>query len=631
MTEAEQIARYPTRRCQEVVEFDDGSRVRRCYSHNCPHYYQDETGQLRPIDLAIREKQNAKVGKHHVRDRHVVSVGHRDDGERAKFLAFRPDVNQALGTEQLEFSLDSIEFDGVNQTADLSKNDKVDDLTTKLGSILVRSTRQRTRQLVRVERPISSFEIRYTLHVEGLRVEEKFGEYHFFGKDGEFRFRIRKPCLCGLDFQPLDIKETLVEHSLTDNHDGTFAYAKTSTTAFATAELPAVYHVDADVYYSDTADGSVVYFNSSADWDTLHDAATGTGVNDTNGYGHPGVTTTWAMDISRIIQRSFFNFDTSGTISPVAVSLRIHAGESVAAADVCAQKGTQASLLTTADYDSFAGSSYGGVTWVRGIWNTIAFDAMGIDDLNTDGITKICCREQNYDYSDIPVPDFSSLDAGMYYADQAGTDKDPYLEITEGGGGATLVIQDSECIVSSESPTFARHTLLVIADSECLIESDDVSLTQHQALAVADSVCLAESDAPALTQHQCLNAQDNACTVESESPALAQHQVLSVADSVCQAESETVVLVQSQALTVADSQSVVASNSPALTQHQALAVPDSRSVVESDSPALTQHQVLSVGDSWCVVTCDSPTLSVSGDGGNSILFLLQQQPYLLAT
>ena len=425
-----ETSRYPTRRCQEVIEYDDGSRKRICYSNNCPHYYQDEAGQLRTIDLGLREKQNGKVGKHHVRDRHVVSVGHRDNGDHSKVLAFRPDVNQALGTEQLEFSLDAIKFDGASQATDLSRNDKVDDLTTKLGSVIVRSTRQRTRQLILVDRPITSFQIRYTLHVKGLTIEERYGEFWFFGEaDGEFRFRIRKPCLCGEDFQPLDIKGELVEHNLVANHDGTFTYTKTSTAALGKADLPAVYYIDADTYYSSTADGHVNY-EGLLSWDTLHDAGTGDeAVDDSTSSGYSFQAAFWAPDDGRI-RRVFFYFDTASTLNPSVVDLKIY-GHSKNEADVSAQQGTQADTLTTADYDAFAGSEYGyNDSWSTIGYNTISFNSTGVNEINTSGVTKICCRERSHDYLDSQPDD--AYRSGLYFADETGTDKDPYLEITEG-------------------------------------------------------------------------------------------------------------------------------------------------------------------------------------------------------
>ena len=428
----QELRRYPTRRCQELVEFDDGSRKCICYSNNCPHFYQDEKGGLRPIDLAIREKQNGKVGKHHVRDRHVVSVGHRDDGNHAKFLAFRPDVNQALGTEQLEFSLDAVKFGGVDQTTDLSKNEKADNLTTRLGSVLVRSTRQRTRQLIRVDRPITSFEIRYTLHVKGLTVVKRFGEFWFFGKDKEFRFRIRKPCLCGTNFQPLTIDGELVEHHLADNGDGTYIYTKVSTEAFGKAKLPAEYHVDADTYYSSTADGRVRR-SAVEDWDTIHDAGSGTRVDDSAVVEYVAqIMQPPPAVYESILIRSFFYFDTSGATSPSSIDLKIY-GYALGGLVISAQKGTQSSTLAVGDYDAFSGSEYGyKSSWSTSGYNSISFNSTGVNDVNTTGTTKICCRDRTYDYLDSDPGVIVSTGSDGYYADQTGTDKDPYLEITEG-------------------------------------------------------------------------------------------------------------------------------------------------------------------------------------------------------
>lgn len=150
-------------------------------------------------------------------------------------------------------------------------------------------------------------------------------------------------------------------------------------------------------------------------------------------------------------------------------------------------------------------------------------------------------------------------------------------------GGVSLVVQDSECLVESDSPALTQHQILAVADSECLVESEGVVLTQHHVLSVADSACVVESEQPALTQHQVLAVGNSACVVESETVALTQHHALAVDDSACVVESETVALVQNHVLTVQGSASLVQSESPAFTQHQSLVVDGSACVVASDN------------------------------------------------
>jgi hypothetical protein len=136
------------------------------------------------------------------------------------------------------------------------------------------------------------------------------------------------------------------------------------------------------------------------------------------------VTTTY------YIVRSFYFFDVSGLSgTATAVSLNIR-GITNAESDVSAQLGTQADPLTTADYDSFTGSSYGNTSWSTG-WNSITYNATGISDVNGQigsGTHKVCCREYTHDYSD-STPTGQNRN-GCYFADSGGTDNDPYLDIT---------------------------------------------------------------------------------------------------------------------------------------------------------------------------------------------------------
>lgn len=445
----EVVRTSPVSRTQELVEYTGGVVKRRCYTHSCPHYFQDATSALRPIDLSLTDALST-VGGIKVRNQNVVSVGFRADDSHEKFLGLRPDVNQALGTEQLEFSIESVKFGGAPQLVDTSANAALNRVTSDLGSVLVRTTRQGVRQLFKVSQAITSFEIRLTLHVKGLTIEERFGEFWFYGAGHEFRFRIRKPSLWGTDFlkiQSHDLQDDrygdLVEHSLVENPDGTYTYTKASTALFTelAEHLPAAYYIDADTYFSTTADGRIVSM-SYVDWDTPHDAETGGGGSyDTEHYslfsGMRGGQHLGQWKICRV----FFYFDTTAVSSPSAVDLKIY-GNGEETANSCAQMGTQADTLTTADFDSFSGSSYGQSSgWDNAAYNTISFNGTGVSEINTSGVTKICAREYDHDYLDVdPAPtDYMN---GLWFANEEGTDKDPYLEITEAGPllGAVMVV-----------------------------------------------------------------------------------------------------------------------------------------------------------------------------------------------
>jgi len=142
-----------------------------------------------------------------------------------------------------------------------------------------------------------------------------------------------------------------------------------------------------------------------------------------------GISATYGGKTYYGMCRSFFYFDTTGASSPSAVDLLVY-GATNARSDAEAQKGTQADSLSAADYDAFSGTEYGHVSWAIGSYNTISFDSTGVNEIVTDGISKICCREYTHDYGDSQPS--SGYQNGCYYADETGTDKDPYLEITEG-------------------------------------------------------------------------------------------------------------------------------------------------------------------------------------------------------
>jgi len=93
--------------------------------------------------------------------------------------------------------------------------------------------------------------------------------------------------------------------------------------------------------------------------------------------------------------------------------------------------GTQADILTTADFDSFSGSEYGHVAWNGYGYNS---QAATPGDVNTSGNTKLCLRTYTYDYGDTAPGAGASYYIGVHYAEYADVTYDPYIEITEGGG-----------------------------------------------------------------------------------------------------------------------------------------------------------------------------------------------------
>ena len=156
-------------RNSEKITYDNGEKALRCYTQMNPHYYKDETGNLNPIDLGRVEVATGTIGDINLKSRNIVSLGIRRDDNPEKYLGLRPDETQALGTEQLEFSIESIDFGGMVIAPDLSRNDIVSINTMDFGNVVVQHTRQFSRQMVKVAGDISDFTIKYRLDLKGLQ------------------------------------------------------------------------------------------------------------------------------------------------------------------------------------------------------------------------------------------------------------------------------------------------------------------------------------------------------------------------------------------------------------------------------------------------------------------------------
>jgi len=383
-------------------------------------------GGLDWIDLGRVQDVMTGVGQSRVNTASVVSVGRRLDGSAEKFLGLRPDFNQT-GTEQMEWSFEAAEFDG--------KDGKV-----QPANIAVWRHRQRCRMLIAPAKDCREFRIIFRLHLTGLRVVEQYGEFWLFSTiDGGFRFRIREPAVCDpktqepvrdRDYEPI---RGLVRHSLVKDGDS-YLYVKDSTEEFAKAVtdglLPAGFLVDADTYYSTTADGYVT--NQNNDWATCR-AGTSGWYTSTTVSNNASFVEARISGSTYYITRSFLYFSTDAVVFPDSASLYIY-GYVFDGSTMDAQKGTQQDSLTTVDFDSLTGASYGtSGAWSTAGYNGINFNATGVSDINISGTTKVCCRESAKDVADsAPV---GSYQVGGYYSDQTGTDKDPYLSITEAVAG----------------------------------------------------------------------------------------------------------------------------------------------------------------------------------------------------
>lgn len=425
----------PLGKSQEQVIYTDGKKAVRCYGKHNPHYYLSNTGRLEPIELNHTEDKILAIDECQLRERNIFSVGVRKSGNTDKFLGIRPDGNK---NQQLEFTIEDINLDNTSSAKiDLTKTDKVDDITTDLGDILIRTTRQGCRQLVKASTATTDFRIRYTIHLTGLEIRNsKDGDYYEPDENGNFVitdeednfvYSIAKPKLLDAEFNVVS-EETI--HTLKDNADGTLEYIKSPDTE---CNVEAATYIDADVYYGETTDGVVEAIGAT--FNLTHAKTTANNVYTSNATDSVSVWNWYQVNNFWYIDRAFFMFDTDGVSGTTSCKLHIHGSTNAfSRSGVSVQQGTQADTLTTADFQEFSGTCFDYVpdgSWDQADYNTFTLNASGIAAINETGLTKLCVREYGHDYLDSAPSIASWQNHAMYFTDETGTVKDPYLEIID--------------------------------------------------------------------------------------------------------------------------------------------------------------------------------------------------------
>lgn len=412
------------------VRKPDGSIAIHARGPHNPVWFKDASHIINPIDLVHVENFVGGQGNGRRKNKNVRSVGWRLDGAnlQEKLMGIRPSDRDDGGV-QFEFTIESIKRNGMEILVDWAIQRDVGHIMRAFGSndkYFIRMTRQGCRHFVKIDnQPAAhSVEITYKLHTYGLT---RIG-FDFFRQDtGAFFIGLREPMLVDADGELVGTVSPVLEHELADIGGGEFRYRKFSTDGFADAVLGLgnFLYVDAATVYSSTSDGYIS--NSGTVFSTVRGAVTGVGSSDTVSYY--SVASSCYLNASTYwIIRSFFYFSiSSGTYQSVAFYIKAY---SYYESDICAQKGTQADTITTSDYDSFSGLSYGSKGSLVNGYNYIDFDSTGINDINTSSgsVAKVCCREYSHDYSNSqPAGNFRN---GCFFADSSGTSSDPYLELT---------------------------------------------------------------------------------------------------------------------------------------------------------------------------------------------------------
>ena len=208
--------------------------------------------------------------------------------------------------------------------------------------------------------------------------------------------------------------------------------------------------------YADSGDG-YCYNRRKTTWAGAREDDASSSVSDTN---NPATGVSVRLSASRSsyrysIHRSFFAFDTSGISSaPSAATLKLYGyGTEYEDADVIAVKSSwDGSSLAIEDFDAItgfvAGSSMSGnvtdyssayTTWDYSDYNSITLSAAALSDMAS--LDTFVIAIVNYDYDYLNVAPTSTTDLyynGLYYTDETGTSKDPYIDYTAGSSSPTF-------------------------------------------------------------------------------------------------------------------------------------------------------------------------------------------------
>ena len=205
--------------------------------------------------------------------------------------------------------------------------------------------------------------------------------------------------------------------------------------------------------YAHTSDGKI--YKSNSDWATARDATSGGSFSSTvtaDAFGVRGErTSARGGGVSYNIQRIFMRFDTSGISSNVeSARLKVY-DYTNGCGDIIVVKATSdIASLGTADFNAITGWSVGSAdgsgagdnesnvtkysseiaTWSTSGYNDITLTSTALADMRDDSVVYICLMNYDHDLLDIAPTGYTSHRNGLYFADNTGTSKDPYIDYT---------------------------------------------------------------------------------------------------------------------------------------------------------------------------------------------------------
>ena len=195
--------------------------------------------------------------------------------------------------------------------------------------------------------------------------------------------------------------------------------------------------------YSNVADGSVLSQDASG-WSATRDDTAGNSIYNTNAYYINAVMARKARGTRYVVNRAFFTFDTSDIdITPSDATLKIY-GLTNDSANFFVVKANHSALLAVGDFDAIVGWSNSGVdnegnvtkysseitSWSTSGYNNITLNSTALSDMSSLDSFEVCLIESTHDLRNVAPTGAPRI--GMYYADETGTSKDPYIDYTEG-------------------------------------------------------------------------------------------------------------------------------------------------------------------------------------------------------
>ena len=128
------------------------------HTKHSPINYKKPDGSYEEIDLTFQDT-TSNIGEISLLSKNIVSVGKRKGNNPHKVVGIRPDINQHLGTQQLEFSLINVELDNEKQDFNVEE-----DLEIKLNTCKVY-------QLVKLNKTFNDCKIEFDIHTKGLEIQ----------------------------------------------------------------------------------------------------------------------------------------------------------------------------------------------------------------------------------------------------------------------------------------------------------------------------------------------------------------------------------------------------------------------------------------------------------------------------